>query len=342
MLVGWVSEIILWGTIVLLTYTLGDRFVDWLELPFSTASQTITLHFNDVSQLAVGSPVRWMGVDVGYVSHVQPQNGHVKVVAQIKPGTVMIPRGSHFTVEFNGLAGSKSLEIIPPRKDYGLHGEVIEGYDIEEPIRLQDVLDTQMIVADAMEHSMDNIKDSLEELQREYQIEEELREVLLKLETMNGNLAQMESRLLATHQQMNTQTRDILQSLSEAMAPLQGVKPWVNGANNAIEILASTEQLFSNFEVAMINLPKSEQVLALRQFSERLRVFSKGLDEPAQKSLLDELQQCLNKAELISRTSQSLMDASPENEPLTAKECIDKLKVETQQWTLWSQNLLKF
>lgn len=176
--VGIASDVLLWSFLIFLSYNLGDRFVDWLELPFSLGSQSIDLYFNDVSQLGLGSPVRWMGVDVGYVSKVKPEKGHVLVVAQIKPGTVVIPRGSHFTVEFNGLAGSKSLEIVPPKAAKPIEGEVIEGYDIEEPIRMQDVMDTQMLVADAMERNMKNIEKSLSELDHQYEINAELRDVL--------------------------------------------------------------------------------------------------------------------------------------------------------------------
>ena len=57
--VGLLSEVILWSGLLFVAYHLGDRFVDWLELPFATGSQTLVLYFNDVSQLGSGSPVRW-------------------------------------------------------------------------------------------------------------------------------------------------------------------------------------------------------------------------------------------------------------------------------------------
>ncbi len=68
----------------------------------------------DVDGLISGSPVRMMGVQIGYVENVNIVDDHVYVKFVLTQPDVTLPKGVVATVEFNGMAGSKSLEIYPP------------------------------------------------------------------------------------------------------------------------------------------------------------------------------------------------------------------------------------
>ena len=68
----------------------------------------------DVDGMIVGSPVKFMGVQVGYVQKIHIVNNTVYVKFVLTEKDVEIPQGSVATVEFNGLGGSKSLEITQP------------------------------------------------------------------------------------------------------------------------------------------------------------------------------------------------------------------------------------
>lgn len=68
----------------------------------------------DVDGLIVGSPVRMMGIEVGHVTKIKPTNEEVFVKFMLDDKNVQIPQGTVATVEFSGMAGSKSLELYLP------------------------------------------------------------------------------------------------------------------------------------------------------------------------------------------------------------------------------------
>ena len=69
------------------------------------------IFLQDVDGLIVGSPVRMMGIEVGHVTKIKPMKNDVYVKFILTNPDVYIPRGSVATVEFSGMAGSKSLEF---------------------------------------------------------------------------------------------------------------------------------------------------------------------------------------------------------------------------------------
>ena len=74
------------------------------------------IFLQDVDGLIVGSPVRMMGIQVGHVTKIKPTNNEVYVKFIITEPEVFLPQGTSVTVEFSGMAGSKSLELYPPEK----------------------------------------------------------------------------------------------------------------------------------------------------------------------------------------------------------------------------------
>ena len=71
----------------------------------------------DVDGLIVGSPVRTMGIEVGHVTDIKPVKDEVFIKFIITDKTIKLPQGTIATVEFSGMAGSKSLELYLPDKD---------------------------------------------------------------------------------------------------------------------------------------------------------------------------------------------------------------------------------
>ena len=76
-----------------------------------------TIFMQDIDGLIVGSPVRMMGIEIGYITKIKPTNNEVFVNFIITKKDVTLPQGCKVGVEFSGMAGSKSLEIYPPEKD---------------------------------------------------------------------------------------------------------------------------------------------------------------------------------------------------------------------------------
>ena len=93
----------------------------------------------DVDGLIVGSPVRMMGIEVGHVTKIKPLKDEMYVKFVLTNPDVYIPQGTAVTVEFTGMAGSKSLELYLPQK-----GDYIDKSTpliiVESPKRLHDAM----------------------------------------------------------------------------------------------------------------------------------------------------------------------------------------------------------
>ncbi len=79
--------------------------------------KTYQIFMPDVDGMIVGSPVKFMGVQVGHINKINIVNNTVYVKFVITEKDVTIPQGAIATVEFNGLGGSKSLEITQPTQE---------------------------------------------------------------------------------------------------------------------------------------------------------------------------------------------------------------------------------
>lgn len=98
---------------------------------------TYQIFIPDVDGLIVGSPVKFMGVQIGYIDKVKIVSDVVYLKILITEKNIKLPKGSIATVEFSGMGGSKSLEIYPPTKQSIAEGKIIA---VQDPVRLNDAL----------------------------------------------------------------------------------------------------------------------------------------------------------------------------------------------------------
>lgn len=99
--------------------------------------KTYQIFMSDVDGLIVGSPVKFMGVQVGYISKINIVANEVYVKFIVTEKGMQIPKGAIATVEFSGLGGSKSLEIYPPDEESLASEKLIV---VNSPKRLHDSL----------------------------------------------------------------------------------------------------------------------------------------------------------------------------------------------------------
>ena len=104
------AEALIWIIIISLVI-FGIRYHNYQE---KKELKTYQIFLQDVDGLIVGSPVRMMGVSIGYIEKIKIVGDTVYVKFVLENKDVSIPKGAIATVEFNGLGGSKSLEIYPP------------------------------------------------------------------------------------------------------------------------------------------------------------------------------------------------------------------------------------
>ena len=118
-------------------------FVAWFSVSYIIKEKRnendYHVFFQDVDGLIVGSPVRMMGVEVGHVTKIKPTKNEVYVKFILTAPDVYVPQGTFVTVEFSGMAGSKSLELYLPDKDTYIDDSV-PLMTVNPPKRLHDAL----------------------------------------------------------------------------------------------------------------------------------------------------------------------------------------------------------
>jgi len=98
---------------------------------------TYQIFMPDVDGLIVGSPVKFMGVQIGYIDKIKILSGDVYLKIVITDKNIKLPKGTIATVEFSGMGGSKSLELYPPTKLSTAQDKIIV---VNNPVRLSDSL----------------------------------------------------------------------------------------------------------------------------------------------------------------------------------------------------------
>jgi hypothetical protein len=179
-IIGIISDLVLWGSfalIFLVIFIWKTQLHQWI---YPHSIQKIHVAFHDANQISPGAPVNFMGVPAGYVSRVRFNADHVEVTLKTYPESPKIPEGSIFSPEFNGLAGGKSLEIIPGSDAVNAKNKG------EEPIRLKDVFDTQMIVAKAIEYGADTFHETLGRFEKPQDFEREVLGANRKINTLRN------------------------------------------------------------------------------------------------------------------------------------------------------------
>lgn len=107
------GEFLIWLVVILFFVSISSLGLIFKEKHDENDYQVF---LQDVDGLIIGSPVRMMGIEVGHVTKIKPIKDEVYVKFILTNPDVYIPQGTAVTVEFSGLAGSKSLELYLPQK----------------------------------------------------------------------------------------------------------------------------------------------------------------------------------------------------------------------------------
>ncbi|MGN0030716.1 MAG: MlaD family protein [Candidatus Gastranaerophilaceae bacterium] len=130
-LYAWV-EFVIW-LIIVAAIVLGLRYSHYQK---QKQYKNYQIFMEDVDGLIVGSPVKFLGVQIGHVKKIQIITTDVYIKFVVTQKDLTLPAGSIATVEASGLGGSKSLEIYPPEKDNTTDKIILT----KEPTRLSKVM----------------------------------------------------------------------------------------------------------------------------------------------------------------------------------------------------------
>ena len=111
----WLIEIIVWIFII----SIGLFSIIYNTAIKDNTKNSYYIFLDDAGGLVQGSPVRLMGITIGYIKDVKIFDNKVFISFLITEKGAQLPKRSIANVEFYGLGGSTSLEIIPqvPTKD---------------------------------------------------------------------------------------------------------------------------------------------------------------------------------------------------------------------------------
>ncbi len=130
-LFSWI-EFAVWLLIIAIT-VFGIKYHNYKK---QKQFKSYQIFMSDVDGLIVGSPVRFLGVQIGHVTKTQIISSNVYVKFIITQKGLSLPQGCIATIEGSGLGGSKALEIYPPKK-YEINDKIIL---VKEPTRLGKVM----------------------------------------------------------------------------------------------------------------------------------------------------------------------------------------------------------
>ncbi len=114
-------ELVIWLLIIIV----GVSAFRYHSIKKQKELKTYQIFLQDVDGLIVGSPVRMMGVPIGYINNIKIIEDHIYVKFVLTDKSVTLPQGVIATVEFNGMGGSKSLELYPPDEVSKASGHLI-------------------------------------------------------------------------------------------------------------------------------------------------------------------------------------------------------------------------
>lgn len=126
------------GALILIVWGWG-----WLKsASLFHQSQNFVVTFHDVAGLNKAATVNINGVRVGVVDDIHLVNrGQVNVNVRITADNVVVPQGSHFTIQTIGLVGAKYLEISLPNEQPGQPAEPAIAQDAvvagDDPVRVE-------------------------------------------------------------------------------------------------------------------------------------------------------------------------------------------------------------
>ncbi len=134
-------EIFVWSVILFVVFSIAI----FTYSKIFVEPNVYTIQFKDIDGITKGSPVRLMGMNIGYVRYLKSEGKHINVQIIVTEKNMKIPNGTVARVEFYGLGGSKSIELMPP------DGSCDVGILTGDTIRINDVAQEAVSIVEFVE-----------------------------------------------------------------------------------------------------------------------------------------------------------------------------------------------
>ena len=134
-------EIFVWSVILFVVFSIAI----FTYSKIFVEPNVYTIQFKDIDGITKCSHVRLMGMNIGYVRYLKSEGKHINVQIIVTEKNMKIPNGTVARVEFYGLGGSKSIELMPP------DGSCDVGILTGDTIRINDVAQEAVSIVEFVE-----------------------------------------------------------------------------------------------------------------------------------------------------------------------------------------------
>ncbi len=286
--------------------------------------------FKDIDSLAIGSPVRLMGIKVGHVKKLIIDEDRIKVRFIITKRNVEIPQGAHVSIEFTGLVGSKSLEILPP----GEQSKSNNQYMVHEPIRVNSLTKIQLEIMESILGFSKSIKDSFGDKSHD-QIINEITNINTVTKNIKTGFSDLRVKTESFNQNINTKFDNINNFLDSKNANLGGINAFLDKnifkvkSSDVIQTIINGDKALTN-KLKKINYPKINK--DLESFNKQTTKVKKILKEHQKQSFF---QQIINKLTDLSNAINNL-------KLFITKQDLGKTQTETKKLKEFTKQLSEF
>ncbi|MBE9117677.1 MCE family protein [Lusitaniella coriacea LEGE 07157] len=102
------------GLLILIGLGLFGIITVWLRgIEFGQKNYQLAIEFANANGMSIGSPVRYRGVNVGKIVNIEPGTNGVKVIVEISPVDLLIPKNATIQANQSGLLNQASVDITP-------------------------------------------------------------------------------------------------------------------------------------------------------------------------------------------------------------------------------------
>jgi len=142
-----VFEILVW----MVLFLIPTFFISTILNPDLDIQKHYFADFRDVNSIIIGSPVNYIGYNIGHVDDIQILSDRIRVDIAIVKKDYSLPQCSMIKIEESGIGGSRSLEIFPCENP-SLKGSIYT----QKPKRVSEMLDDYCNFTKSLNESMSN------------------------------------------------------------------------------------------------------------------------------------------------------------------------------------------
>ncbi len=277
------------GIFVIVSLVLLAGSILWFQSDFLKPMYSITAYFPDVSGLAADAPVYYMGVKVGRIKQITPTlDKGVETVIMINK-SVLIPKGSYFSIGTYGLVGDKFISITPPRvltKEYLSNGSTVVGIS---PPSYGQILDETSVLLVRVSDLTKDLHDTL--------LNPESRESIKKTLFLASSIATNIDRFTSVLSELAYKNQS---DVSQTVSNLKGFSEHLLEISKNIDKGVSDPELLPSIKSALLNINNA---------SKNVSNLAANLNDVVKdKKTKEEIKQTISNAHEITERSKKVLD----------------------------------